>query len=136
MKKIVRLFLLALALAYRRSGNHDAAFRTIDRAIAHGQATGEKYLEAEHRRLRGELLYEITGDREEAALEIAAAFETARRRGMRTYEVRALSSLVALGPVTGVIDDPLGALSSVLGWFGDQNEPFLDQARACVSAHQ
>jgi len=132
------LFFMMLAVAHRRAGNVRAALDAIERALAHGKETGERYLEAEQRRIRGELLFEATGRRREAVAEITTAVRISREGAMRSYEVRALASLVTLGgaPSDSDIGDPRAALSTRLAWFGDRDEPFLRQARMCATGQQ
>ena len=61
--------------------------------MAKARKLGERSHEAELYRLRGELVWKLSGDREKAESDFIDAVNIARRQQARSYELRALNSL-------------------------------------------
>ncbi len=78
----------ALALA----GDRDAALDDIDAALEFTERTGQRYLESELHRLRGEFLHAL-GRVADASRCLQRSFAVARRQGARILELRAAVSL-------------------------------------------
>ena len=96
-------FLALLCETYARAGLRDAAQHALSEAISACETSDERYHEAELYRLKGELSLLPAGlsavpaaQRDVAQASFNEAMETARRRGARSLELRAASSLAAL----------------------------------------
>ena len=90
--------LALLAEIHAESGRFAEGLAAADEALAHAQRTGERYHEADVRRLKGELLLGQGGSGAEAAAEtcFCEALDLARRQGARTWELRAALSRARL----------------------------------------
>jgi class 3 adenylate cyclase/tetratricopeptide (TPR) repeat protein len=87
------LYVPYLAEAYGRDGRPAEGLRVVDEALFLVSQNGERAIEAELLRLRGELL----GDREESCATLREALDVARRQEARSLELRVAMSLVRLG---------------------------------------
>ena len=86
-------FALTLAArAYRQAGETDRGLAALEDALAMSERTGERFLDAEHHRLRGELHLDL-GLEVEAEEHLLRALDTARAQGSRALELRAATSL-------------------------------------------
>jgi predicted ATPase len=61
--------------------------------LSRAEKQAEHSHQAELYRLRGELVWQLTGDREKAEMDFMEAANVARRQQARSYELRALNSL-------------------------------------------
>lgn len=86
-------FALTLAArAYRQAGETDRGLAALGEALSMSERTGERFLDAEHHRLRGEL--HLDRGRETRAEEhFARALEIARAQGSGALELRAATGL-------------------------------------------
>jgi class 3 adenylate cyclase/predicted ATPase len=134
-----------LAEAYGRAGEAGEGLRLLDEALATAYHTGERWIEAELYRRRGELL--LTPDREGApggtphpgADEAEACFRLAlaiaRRQGAKSWELRAVTSLSRLLQGQGKREEARALLAETYGWFTEGFETGdLREARALLAA--
>jgi tetratricopeptide (TPR) repeat protein len=95
------------AQAYALAGDREAALGDIDAALEFTEQTGQRYLESELHRLRGEFLHAL-GREVDAEQCIQRSLTVARRQGARILELRAGLSLARLcnatEPLTTAID--------------------------------
>jgi adenylate cyclase len=88
----------------------------IDEAQAFLEETGERFLEAEIHRLKGELLLRAgEGAQVEACFQ--TALDVARRQGARSLELRAATSLASFWKSSGRKDESRALLAPVYGGF-------------------
>jgi serine/threonine protein kinase/predicted ATPase len=83
-------FLLEAAL---QAGDLEEGIELATAALAEARRRSERSHEAEVQRLRGELVWKLSGDRERAEADFIEAANIARRQQSRSYELRALNSL-------------------------------------------
>ena len=88
-------FLGMLAEAHAAAGRRPAAVRTLDRALALVERTGERFYVAELHRLRGALLGE-RGEDKEAEAHLVRALSIAREQQALGWSLRAATSLARL----------------------------------------
>ena len=88
--------LFLLARAHALAGQREAALQVVQDALDRTERTGQRYLEADLHRLRGELLHSL-GMVTEAGACLRYALEVARRQGARILELRASVSLARHG---------------------------------------
>jgi DNA-binding winged helix-turn-helix (wHTH) protein/predicted ATPase len=112
-------FILTLvAEAHAAAGQPPTALRLLDEAVVLAERTGERWYEAEIRRLAGEAVLAAYGDRRGAAGRFRAALDVAQRAGSNSLALRAVVSLARLQPrnpgAREVLAGALGALRSRL----------------------
>src|SRR5262249_45506310 len=111
-------FLGMLAEAYGLSGQTEAGLVAVAEALAAGEATGERFWEADLHRLRGELVLQQTPTLlPEAETCFHQALDLARRQGAKGYELRAAMSLARLWQQQGQRTAAHQLLAEVYGWF-------------------
>jgi predicted ATPase len=113
-------YLLLLAEAYRRGGQVDAGLHTLAEALAQMDNTGERRVEAELYRLKGELLLAQTGKRckvREAEECFRQALDIARQQQAKSLELRAAMSLSRLWQQQGRRVEASQILAEIYGWF-------------------
>lgn len=107
-----------VAMALGMVGQTDDALEVIDDILRHMADTGERMVEAEARRIKGEILLAhseaAAGDAETEFLE---AVETARRQNAKSWELRAASSLARLWQSQGKRREARDLLAPVYDWF-------------------
>jgi predicted ATPase len=85
-------FLALLTTGYQRMGQIDQGLHLVNEALVLVDATGERWCEAELRRLKGELLLSLAADQaQEAAACFQHALTTARSQHAKSSELRAAS---------------------------------------------
>ena len=90
-------FMGLIADAQLRQGDVRGGLRSVDEGLARADLHGERFVEAELHRLRGELLVAgTTPDLAGAETCFQRAIDLARRQGARSWELRAASSLARL----------------------------------------
>jgi class 3 adenylate cyclase/predicted ATPase len=120
------LYLPCLAEAHARDGAPAEGLRVVDEAMFLVSQNGERIVEAELLRVRGELL----ADPGEARATLREALDVARRQQARSLELRVAMSLVRRGDGEGP-----AALAAVHGWFTEGLETEdLRAARAMLDA--
>jgi adenylate cyclase len=133
-------YLSLLAEAYRLGGQVDAGLHTLAEALAHMDNTGERHLEAELHRLKGECLLALTARRckeREAEECFRQALTIARRQQAKSLELRAAMSLGRLKQQQGRYAEAHQILAEIYGWFTEGFEtPDLQEAKALLEALQ
>nr|NIO71038.1 tetratricopeptide repeat protein [Anaerolineae bacterium] len=104
------------AEAYGKAGQAEEGLSVLAEALALVEKTGERYYEAELRRLKGELLL-MQGDEAEAEASFDKAIEVARRQQAKSWELRATVSLCRLWRKQGRVDEARQMLAEIYGWF-------------------
>lgn len=109
--------LLLLAEAYSKAGQVAAALTTVEEALTAASISGERYLEAEAYRLRGQLLL-ATGQAADAAERAyQQALAVARQQKAKSLELRATVSLSHLWQQQGKQAQAHQLLTAIYGWF-------------------
>jgi predicted ATPase len=133
-------YLSLLAEAYRLGGQVNAGLHTLAEALAHIETTGERHLEAELYRLKGESLLSLTAKRckeREAEECFRQALDIARRQQAKSLELRAAMSLSRLRQQQGRHTEAHQILVEVYGWFTEGFETLdLQEAQALLEALQ
>ena len=102
----------------RKVGRHDDALRALERSLAHTEAQGQHFYDAELHRLRAEILLDLDAIAiEEAEVLFGQSLEIARRQEAKTVELRAATSLARLWLRQGKRDAARDLLGPVYGWF-------------------
>jgi predicted ATPase len=109
-------FLALAADVHARAGRATEGLGLLDEALARVEATGERWVEAELHRLRGELL-RSSAERDRAEACFHRALAVAREQGARMWELRAATSLARLQRDQGRRDDARTLLAPIYGWF-------------------
>jgi predicted ATPase/class 3 adenylate cyclase len=111
-------FLALLADAYRRRGQAEEGLAALGEALAMVARTGERWMEAELHRLKGELLLVASpADYAEAELHFRQALDVARSRDERSLELRAAMSLGRLWQARCRSDEARRVVAEVYGRF-------------------
>ena len=113
----VSFFLVLQVKALWKAGQTEKGLATVEEALSFADETGERFLEAEMHRLKGELLLEQGKVEDEAEECFCRALEVARRQGAKSLELRAAISLSRLRQKQGKQDDAHEMLSEIYGWF-------------------
>jgi predicted ATPase len=111
-------YLGLLAQACERADQPDEALDLIDRALEAADKIGERWFEAELRRVQGEWLVvhrQEEGQRAEACFH--HAIDLARRQNAKVFELRAATSLARLWRDQGKVQQARELLAPVYGWF-------------------
>jgi class 3 adenylate cyclase len=108
--------LMALVNVYIAAGQKAEALIATDEALQFIGLTGTRFIEAEMRRLRGELLL-CTGDREGASQNFEDAIEVARRQSAKSWELRATTSFARMLADQGRREEARTMLADVYNWF-------------------
>jgi predicted ATPase len=111
-------WLALLASVHGRLGQAQEGVVVIAEALAFVARTGERFWEAELRRLNGQLLLQANQANEpEAEACFRTAIEIARSRKARSLELRAAASLARLWRHQGKPEAARDLLTPVYGWF-------------------
>jgi predicted ATPase len=110
--------LMALVNVYIAAGQKAEALMATDEALQFIGLTGTRFIEAEMRRLKGELLL-CTGDREGAAQNFEDAIEVARRQSAKSWELRATISFTRLLASQGRCEGARSMLADIYSWFSE-----------------
>ena len=105
-----------LADAYGMAGQPAAGLEWLGEAISIIEATGERWYEAEIRRLRGDLL-RAAGDGTTAEASFRDAIAVASKQQAKLFELRASTSLSRLWCDRGKRTEARDLLAPVYGWF-------------------
>jgi len=106
-------FLALLAEAHARMAHVDEGLSTLVEALTIVERTGERHLEAELYRLKGEL--QIDPAKAEACFQ--QAISIARRQKAKSFELRAVTSLSRLFEKQGKHIAACQMLAEIYGWF-------------------
>ena len=110
--------LAQLAEACGKAGRIDEGLQAIGEALVIMRSTGECGWEAEIHRLRGELLFKQKGSNPaEAQASIEQAIDVAYRKGAKSLQLRATSSLARLLAKQGRRDEAHRMLAGIYSWF-------------------
>jgi predicted ATPase len=122
----------ALAVAGQARRGLDAARDGLERATR----TGGHWIEAELRRVRGELLLQVDGPRasQEAEVCFTESLRVARGQAARWWELRTATSLARLWGEQGKRGEARELLAAVCGWFTEGfDTPDLVEANALLA---
>ena len=109
-----------LAETYHRNGDFDAGLQVLADALAHSEATAERWWEAEMHRMTGELLVVREPSHDSEALpHFERALKIARRQGAKWLELRALVSLAKLSRRQGKLAEARNRLAPTYKWFSE-----------------
>jgi class 3 adenylate cyclase/predicted ATPase len=100
-----------------RAGDRSGAFRALDNATGAIETSGERWLESEVERYRGELYAAVGDSRGERCLRQAIAF--ARQRQARSWELRATIPLARLLQSQGKTEEAEDLLAPLHAWFDE-----------------
>ena len=107
-----------LAAALSKTGHVAEGLRALDEAFADVQQTGERWLEAELHRLKGELLFQKPSDNSaEAETCFQKALDIARQQQAKSWELRSANSLARLWQSQGKSAEARELLAGIYGWF-------------------
>jgi predicted ATPase len=110
-------YLALLADAQLAGGRADEALGSLAEALDRAAATGERWLEAELLRRKGELLLATGFDRAEAEANLRHAITVAREHQARLWELRAGTSLARLLRGQGRRTEARDLLAPIHDWF-------------------
>jgi predicted ATPase len=107
-----------LADSYRKNGLPDEGLTTVATALRETERGGERTIEPELYRVKGELLLiRDSPDEAEAERGFRTAIDIARRQKARFYELRATVSLARLLKRRGKPDEARAMLAEIYSWF-------------------
>jgi predicted ATPase len=110
--------LMSLADVYGHMEQPEEGLRVLAEADAAAQARGERFMEAELSRLKGELLLAQSAEHQAAAaICFQQALAVARRQKAKSWELRAATSLSRLWQQQGKRAEAHQLLAPVYGWF-------------------
>ena len=129
-------FETTLAEAEAGADETDAAFCTINRALAVSERTGLRWYEAETHRIRGEILLKRDpGDASPAEEAFLTAIAVAQAQKARSFELRAALTLAKLYQSTARPVDAHAVLATALEGFAPTPEmPEIAEAQALLAA--
>ena len=127
-------YLGLLADAYGQSTTPAQGLRTVERALDDVRKTGERHWESELYRLKGELLLSSTTKAmSEAQSCFDHAIELARKRGAKSLELRAATSLAHLWRDQGKRSESRDLLAPIYEWFTEGFDTLdLKEAKALL----
>ena len=128
-------FETTLAEAEAGADETDAAFCTINRALALSERTGLRWYDAESHRIRGEILLKRDpGNASPAEDAFLKAIAVACEQGARSFRLRAALALAKLYRATGRDADAHAILSPALEGFASTREmPEIGEAQALLA---
>ena len=107
-----------LVAAFGKMGHLAKGLRALDEAFAGVQQTGERWMEAELHRLKGELLLQQSSDNQtEAESCFHQALTVAQNQHAKSWELRTATSLARLWQSQDKRQDAYDLLASVYNWF-------------------
>jgi predicted ATPase len=112
------LYLLILAEALGQAGHLGEGLEALAKALEVAHHSGERYLEAELYRLKGEFLgMQSTDNMREAEACLHQALTIARHQQAKSWELRAAMSLARLWQQQGKRAEAHAMLAPIYGWF-------------------
>ena len=127
--------LFGLGQVSLEAGQIEEGLDHLAQAEDHIGRTGERYLEAEIFRMRGELKWAQGAGDQEIEADFRHAVSAARRLGARLLELRATAALCRSWQQQGRTAEARQALFENLGWFSEGfNDPVLLEARRLLQA--
>jgi len=126
--------LAMLAEAYRHAGQIEEGLRLVAEALAVADTTGDRVVEAELHRRRGEFLLALSADNlAEAEACFQQALAVARRQQAKSWELRAAMSLSRLWQHQGKRTEARELLAPIYSWFTEGFDTAdLQEARALL----
>ena len=123
-----------LASCCARSEKVGEALGLLGRAVELADSTGERWFEAELRRLNGEwLIADRRGEPDAAATHLQRAISVAHEQNAKLWELRAAASLARLRRDQGKRVEARALLAPVHGWFTEGlDTPDLKDARSLL----
>jgi predicted ATPase len=122
-----------LADAERQAKDRERALEHVLDAETLINESGDRFVEAELNRVRGELLLDA-GDQDAAERCFSRAIDIARSQSAKFWELRAAISLAGLWRAQGKRDAARNLLGPVYGWFTEGlDTPFLKKAEALLA---
>ena len=130
------MFLGILAEALALTGAIAGGLDALADALVIGQASGQRWADAELHRLQGELLQSLPSPHwAEVEACFRRALDIAREQGTRGFELRAAVSLARLLSEQGCRSEAHELLAPVYGWFTEGfDAPDLKEAKALLQA--
>jgi predicted ATPase len=127
-------YLGLLAQACERADETDEALDLVDRALETADSIGERWFEAELRRVQGEwLVAHRQGERQRAEVCFHCAIAVAQRQSARLFELGAAISLARLWRDDGRCVEARDLLTPIYGGFTeDFDTPVLRDAKALL----
>lgn len=127
------LYLAGLIEGYMKAGCMEESAAILTDALAFVEETGERYGEAELRRLQGELLHMQGADETEVERYLWHGIEVARCQRARSWELRVTVTLCRLWKKHGMREKARQLLAEIYGWFNEGFETEdLREARALL----
>jgi class 3 adenylate cyclase/predicted ATPase len=107
-----------LAEAYGKAGQPAQGLAVLEEAVECMNRTGQRLLEAELQRIKGDLLLAVSRDKEAEAEDcFRHAIDCARRQGAKSWQLRGALSLSRLWREQGKHEDARKLLAEIYGWF-------------------
>jgi predicted ATPase/DNA-binding XRE family transcriptional regulator len=129
------IYRAVLVEAHLQMGQVAKGLAELEKALKKVKETGERYVEAEYYRLKGELLLLDGADEDEVEGQFFKAIDTARRQSARSLELRATMSLCRLWEAQSKKKEARHTLSEIYGWFTEGfDTPDLTEAKALLDA--
>jgi predicted ATPase len=126
--------LTRLAEAYGVAGQPEVALEHLAEAERLAETTQVRWVQAETRRLRGNLQMMSTGDRVAAEASFRDAIAVAQCQGAKLFELRASTSLARLWRDRGKRTEADELLAPVYAWFTEGfDAPDLIEAKALLA---
>jgi DNA-binding SARP family transcriptional activator len=133
-------FLILFALSCGKAQQIERGLVALDESIGLGEKTGERWLEAEAYRVKGELLErlaEVSREQDVCYGEAEACYQAARQvagqQGAKMLELRAVNSLCRLWHKLGKSKDGCQILPEIVSQFTEGwNRPDLDRLMLCL----
>jgi len=124
-----------LAEAYGKAGQPAQGIAVIEEAVDCVNRTGQRLLEPELQRMKGDLLLAVSQDTQaEAEACFRHAVDCASRQGAKSWELAAAISLSRLWRGQGKHDDARTLLAEIYGWFTEGFETRdLKEAKALLA---
>ena len=132
-------FLALLAEVYRKAGQIEEGRSVLAEALALVEKTGERFYEAEIYRLKGEMMFQSTGQGQGTGAEEAQAcflksIEVACQQQAKSLELRAVTSLARLWQQQGKKVEARQLLAEIYGWFTEGfDTKDLQEAKALLA---
>jgi DNA-binding SARP family transcriptional activator/tetratricopeptide (TPR) repeat protein len=122
--------LFGLGQVCLEAGQIEEGLDHITEAVNHIGRTGERYLEPEVFRMRGELKTVLGAPAHEIEADFRQAIDAADQLGARLLELRATTALCRLWQEQGRKEEARQALANIYNWFSEGfDEPVLLEAR-------
>ena len=122
-----------LAETYRKSGRPKEGLEVIQEELAAIETSGERWLESELYRVKGELMLILGENESEVESQFRKAVQIAQRQGAKSLELRATTSLSRLLAGQGQREEGRRMLLEIYAWFTEGlDTPDLQDAKALI----